>query len=397
MASVLDRVLQAARQLGASDVHLKVGLPPIFRVKGDLRTVANVPPVSKETVEEFGLSMMNARQRELFEKSWDVDLAYSTADGFRYRVNILQQRGCMGVVMRLIPPNVPPFERLNLPRKVLDLADEERGLILVTGITGSGKSTTLAAMVDYINTSRAVHIVTIEDPIEYAFKDRRSVINQREVGFDTTSFARALRASLRQDPDVILVGEMRDLETTEIALTAAETGHLVLSTLHTVDAVETVNRIVSIYPPHQQTQARLQLCSVIKGVISQRLVARADGMGMVPAVEILISTARIRELIADVNRTREIHEAISTGRDPYGMISFDQSLTELVKNRFVTYEDAIAASTNPDDFALFFRGVSKGGQVSQDFNAMTNQPGAGEGTAASGYGAQYDADRFNKE
>jgi twitching motility protein PilT len=348
-------------------------------------------------VEEFGLSMMNARQRELFEKSWDVDLAYSTADGFRYRVNILQQRGCMGVVMRLIPPNVPPFERLNLPRKVLDLADEERGLILVTGITGSGKSTTLAAMVDYINTSRAVHIVTIEDPIEYAFKDRRSVINQREVGFDTTSFARALRASLRQDPDVILVGEMRDLETTEIALTAAETGHLVLSTLHTVDAVETVNRIVSIYPPHQQTQARLQLCSVIKGVISQRLVARADGMGMVPAVEILISTARIRELIADVNRTREIHEAISTGRDPYGMISFDQSLTELVKNRFVTYEDAIAASTNPDDFALFFRGVSKGGQVSQDFNAMTNQPGAGEGTAAPGYGAQYDADRFNKE
>jgi len=197
MVSVLDRVLQAARQLGASDVHLKVGLPPIFRVKGDLRTVANVPPLTKEAVEEFGLSMMNARLRDVFEKTWDVDLAYATADGFRYRVNILQQRGCMGVVMRLIPPNVPPFERLNLPHKVLDLANEERGLILVTGITGSGKSTTLAAMVDYINATRAVHIVTIEDPIEYAFKDRRSVINQREVGFDTTSFARALRASLR--------------------------------------------------------------------------------------------------------------------------------------------------------------------------------------------------------
>ena len=320
-------------------------------------------------------------------------MAYATADGFRYRVNILQQRGFMGVVMRLIPPNVPPFERLNLPHKVLELADEERGLLLVTGITGSGKSTTLAAMVDYINTSRAAHIVTIEDPIEYAFKDRRSVINQREVGFDTTSFARALRASLRQDPDVILVGEMRDLETTEIALTAAETGHLVLSTLHTVDAVETINRIVSIYPPHQQVQARLQLCSVIKGVISQRLVARADGMGMVPAVEILVSTARVRELIADVNRTREIHEAIATGRDPYGMISFDQSLTELVKNRFVTYEDAISASTNPDDFALFFRGVSKGGQVGQDFNASTAQPGSLGGTAAPGYNVE----RFGKE
>jgi twitching motility protein PilT len=395
MVSVLDRVLQAARQLGASDVHLKVGLPPIFRVKGDLRTVANVPPLTKEAVEEFGLSMMNSRQRELFEKNWDVDLAYATADGFRYRVNILQQRGFMGVVMRLIPPNVPPFERLNLPHKVLELADEERGLLLVTGITGSGKSTTLAAMVDYINTSRAAHIVTIEDPIEYAFKDRRSVINQREVGFDTTSFARALRASLRQDPDVILVGEMRDLETTEIALTAAETGHLVLSTLHTVDAVETINRIVSIYPPHQQTQARLQLCSVLKGVISQRLVARADGMGMVPAVEILVSTARVRELIADVNRTREIHEAIATGRDPYGMISFDQSLTELVKNRFVTYEDAISASTNPDDFALFFRGVSKGGQVGQDFNVSTaSQPGSVGGTVPPG---QYNADRFAKE
>jgi twitching motility protein PilT len=377
MVSVLDKVLQAARQLGASDVHLKVGLPPIFRVKGDLRTVANVPPLTKEAIEEFGRSMMNQRQRELFEKNWDVDLAYSTADGFRYRVNVLQQRGCMGVVMRLIPPNVPPFERLNLPRKVLDLADEERGLLLVTGITGSGKSTTLAAMVDYINASRAVHIVTIEDPIEYAFKDRRSVINQREIGFDTISFARALRASLRQDPDVILVGEMRDLETTEIALTAAETGHLVLSTLHTVDAVETINRIVSIYPPHQQDQARLQLCSVIKGVVSQRLVPRADGMGMVPAVEILVSTARVRELIADQHRTREIHEAIATGRDPYGMISFDQSLTELVKNRFVTYEEAIAASTNPDDFALFFRGVSKGGQIGQDFNAVVGQSGTG--------------------
>jgi twitching motility protein PilT len=398
MTSVLDKVLGAARQLGASDVHLKVGLPPIFRVKGDLRTVANVPPLTKESIEEFGFGMMNPRQRDIFDKNWDVDLAYSTQEGYRYRVNILQQRGLMGVVMRLIPPNVPPFERLNLPPKVLQLADEERGLVLVTGITGSGKSTTLAAMVDYINSNRAVHIITIEDPIEYAFKDRRSVINQREIGFDTTSFARALRASLRQDPDVILVGEMRDLETTEIALTAAETGHLVLSTLHTVDAVETVNRIVALYPPHQQGQARLQLCAVLKGVVSQRLVTRADKQGMVPAVEILINTARVKELIADSKRTREIHEAIATGRDPYGMISFDQSLTELVKNRFVTYEEALSNATNADDFALFFRGVSKGGSVATGFD-----PGAGgrsgytPAPATVGTTGDFKVDRFKNE
>jgi len=398
MTSVLDKVLGAARQLGASDVHLKVGLPPIFRVKGELRTVANVPPLTKESIEEFGFGMMNPRQRDIFDKNWDVDLAYSTQEGYRYRVNVLQQRGLMGVVMRLIPPNVPPFERLNLPPKVLQLADEERGLVLVTGITGSGKSTTLAAMVDYINSNRAVHIITVEDPIEYAFKDRRSVINQREIGFDTTSFARALRASLRQDPDVILVGEMRDLETTEIALTAAETGHLVLSTLHTIDAVETVNRIVALYPPHQQGQARLQLCAVLKGVVSQRLVTRADKQGMVPAVEILINTARVKELIADPKRTREIHEAIATGRDPYGMISFDQSLTELVKNRFVTYDEALANATNADDFALFFRGVSKGGSVSTGFD-----PGAGgrsgytPAPATTGATGDFKVDRFKNE
>jgi twitching motility protein PilT len=397
MTNVLDKVLGAARQLGASDVHLKVGLPPIFRVKGELRTVANVPPLTKESIEEFGFGMMNPRQRDIFDKNWDVDLAYSTQEGYRYRVNVLQQRGLMGVVMRLIPPNVPPFERLNLPPKVLSLADEERGLVLVTGITGSGKSTTLAAMVDYINSNRAVHIITVEDPIEYAFKDRRSVINQREIGFDTTSFARALRASLRQDPDVILVGEMRDLETTEIALMAAETGHLVLSTLHTVDAVETVNRIVALYPPHQQGQARLQLCAVLKGVVSQRLVTRADKQGMVPAVEILINTARVKELIADPKRTREIHEAIATGRDPYGMISFDQSLTELVKNRFVTYEEALSNATNADDFALFFRGVSKGGSVSTDFNPGGGRSGYTPPPSTTGASGDFKVDRFKNE
>ncbi len=396
MISVLDKVLNAARQLGASDVHLKVGLPPIFRVKGDLRTVANVPPLTQPAIEEFGLAMMNPRQREIFDREWDVDLAYSTQDGYRYRVNVLQQRGVMGVVMRLIPPEVPAFERLNLPAKVLDLANEDRGLVLITGITGSGKSTTLAAMVEHINASKAVHIVTIEDPIEFAFKDRRSVINQREIGFDTTSFARALRASLRQDPDVIMVGEMRDLETTEIALTAAETGHLVISTLHTVDAVETINRIVALYPPHQQTQARLQLCAVLKGVISQRLVARADGLGMVPAVEIMIGTARVKELIGEAKRTREIHEAIASGQDPYGMISFDQSLIELVKHRFVTYDEALANASNAEDFALYFRGVSKGGRASAELSAADPARGFPTPPPADDP-ADFNIDRFRNE
>jgi twitching motility protein PilT len=360
MNAILDRVLQAARQLGASDVHLKVGLPPIFRIKGELRTVRDVPPLSREVVHTFALDMMNDRQRDTFESLWDVDLAYATADGARYRVNAFQQRGNVGLVMRLIPPEVPPFERLNLPPAVLGLVEAPRGLVLVTGITGSGKSTTLAAMVDAINGRRACHIVTIEDPIEYAFRDRRSVVNQREIGFDTISFAKALRAALRQDPDVILVGEMRDLETVETAMLAAETGHLVLSTLHTVDAIETVNRIVSVFPPHQQGQARLQLAGVLRGVVSQRLIPRADGKGMIPAVEILVSTARVRELLADPKRTRELGDAIAAGRDPYGMVSFDQSLMDLVKRQLITYEEALAHATNADDFALKYRGIGKG-------------------------------------
>jgi twitching motility protein PilT len=319
---------------------------------------------------------------------------------------VFQQRGNVGMVLRLIPPDVPPFEKLNLPKKVLSLADEERGLVLVTGITGSGKSTTLAAMVDYINATRAVHIVTVEDPVEYAFKDRKSVINQREVGFDTTSFAKALRAALRQDPDVVLVGEMRDHETTEIAMTAAETGHLVLSTLHTVDAVETVNRIVSLYPPHQQIQARLQLLTVLKGVISQRLLSRADGQGMVPAIEILVNTARVKELIADPKRTREIHDAIATGRDPYGMVSFDQCLTELVQKKLVTYNEAAANATNAADFALHFRGVSKGGSVdmppAQATGVNIPRPGPGGGTTAGqpktpGGDSDFQIDRFKQD
>jgi twitching motility protein PilT len=262
------------------------------------------------------------------------------------------------MVLRLIPPEVPPFETLGLPDVILQLAEAPRGLILVTGVTGSGKSTTLASMLDHINRNRACHIVTVEDPIEYAFTDRRSVINQRELGLDTTSFSRALRAALRQDPDVILVGEMRDVETIEIALLAAETGHLVLSTLHTTDAMETVNRVIAAFPPHQQNQIRMQLASCLNGSICQRLLPRVDAKGMVPAIEVLVATARVRELIEDPARTIEIRQAIAEGRHPYGMISFDQSLTELVRSHKVTYEIALKNATNPDDFALFFSGIS---------------------------------------
>ena len=389
MSQILDRVLTAARQLGASDVHLKAGLPPIFRIKGELRTVRDVPALTRETIAEFAIHLMNDRQRADFEEHLDLDLAYGTPDGVRYRVNLFQQRGSVGMVMRLIPPEVPPFERLNLPPAVLKLTEEGRGIILVTGATGSGKSTTQAAMIDYINQQNAYHIVTIEDPIEYTFRDKRSVINQREVGFDTMSFGRAVRAALRQDPDVILVGETRDQETAQIAMTAAETGHLVLSTLHTVDATETVNRIISMFPPHQQVQARLGLAAVLRGVVSQRLLPRADGQGMVPAIELMVNTERIREMIEDPHRTREIKNAISEGAHPYGMMTFDQSLAKLVKQRLVTYDEAVKNSTSPSDFALLFRGVSGGGDGLGDAVASATGP--------VGIGAdEFEIDRFNK-
>ena len=376
MNQILDHVLGAARQLGASDVHLKAGLPPVFRIKGDLRTLRDTPPLTADVIGTFAVNLMSDKQREHFDKHHDADLSYGTPDGVRYRVNVFKQRGQTGMVLRIIPPEVPGFEKLNLPPAVQKMCEEERGLILVTGITGSGKSTTLAAMIDFINRNNASHIVTVEDPIEFMHKDRRSVVNQREIGFDAESFSKALRAALRQDPDVILVGEMRDEETIETALHAAETGHLVMSTLHTLDAVETVNRIIGMFPPHQQQQIRLALAAVLKGVISQRLVARADGKGMVPAVEILVMTARIRELLEDPKRTREIRDAIANGRNPYGMMTFDQCLAELVHKRLITYETALSSTTTPDDFALQFRGIAKSGEQVAQGGQPTTPTGA---------------------
>ena len=393
MNQILDHVLGAARQLGASDVHLKAGLPPVFRIKGDLRTLRDTPPLTADVIGTFAVNLMNETQRAAFDKHHDCDLSYGTPDGVRYRVNIFLQRGLHGMVLRIIPPDVPSFDKLNLPPAVQKLCEEERGLVLVTGITGSGKSTTLAAMIDYINRQRAAHIVTVEDPIEFLHKDRRSVVNQREIGHDAESFSRALRAALRQDPDVVLVGEMRDEETIETALHAAETGHLVMSTLHTLDAVETVNRIIGMFPPHQQGQIRIALGSVLKGVISQRLVARADGKGMVPAVEILVATQRIRELIEDPKRTREIRDAIAGGHNPYGMMTFDQCLIDLVQRQLITYETALSASTTPDDFALHFRGIAKSSEQVAQAEPGAKKPAAPPVPAAVADGGNLELER----
>jgi len=358
MSLELNEILKIALKGGASDIHLKSGLPPIFRVDGALVPLKNTERLLPEQLEKMVLAIMNPVQRERFEKARECDLAYGIAGLGRFRVNVFQQRGTIGVVFRVIPFGVKTIDQLHLPRVVESIASEQRGLILVTGTTGSGKSTTLAAMIEHINSARTCHIMTIEDPIEFLIRDRRSIVNQREIGVDTQSFANALRAALRQDPDVILVGEMRDFETIETALTAAETGHLVLSTLHTLDATETINRIISVFPPYQQKQVRLQLTSILRAVISQRLVPRADGKGRVPALEVLVSTGRVRECIADKDRTKEIHDAIAKGFTTYGMQTFDQSLMHLVKGNLVTYEEALKHVSNPDDFALRFRGIA---------------------------------------
>jgi twitching motility protein PilT len=354
----LNDILKIALKGGASDIHLKPGLPPMFRVDGALVPLKNGERIPPDDLQKMAHSIMNDTQRARFDETRETDLAYGIAGLGRFRVNVFQQRGTVGIVFRVIPFGVKSIEHLHLPKIIESIAMEQRGLVLVTGTTGSGKSTTLAGMIDYINSNRTCHIMTIEDPIEFLIRDRRSIVNQREIGVDTQSFSNALRAALRQDPDVILVGEMRDFETIETALTAAETGHLVMSTLHTLDATETINRIISVFPPYQQKQVRLQLAAILKAVISQRLVPRADGKGRVPALEVLISTARVRECIADKDRTKELHDAIAKGFTTYGMQTFDQSLMHLVKQELVTYEEALKHVSNPDDFALRFRGIA---------------------------------------
>jgi twitching motility protein PilT len=348
----VDTALRSLVEAEGSDLHLKVPAPPMVRVHGELRPLEDGgEPLTADVTEHVLHDLLPNDKIAEFESEHEVDFAYSLPGVARFRVNAFRQRGSISLVMRAIPVNIRSVEELELPPVINRLADEERGIVLLTGTTGSGKSTTLAAMVDRINRTHAKHIVTIEDPIEFLHRDKRSVVNQREVGMDTASFKRALRRVLRQDPDVILVGEMRDEETVHTALSAAETGHLVLSTVHTVDAPESVNRIIDFFPPHQHQQIRAMLAGTLKGVVSQRLVPRADREGRVPVCEILVMTGRARDMIKDPEQTGRLNEVIAEG-EYYGMQTFDQALLGHLQSGRVAMDVALKAASSPHDFKL---------------------------------------------
>jgi len=375
----INDLLRIAVASGASDLHLKVGSYPMMRVTGTLVVAAEAKRLDREDTEAMADSIFTPNAREKFRAVQEVDLAYSIPGLGRFRCNVFQQRGTVGLVLRVIPTKIKTIDELGLPPVLKRVASEERGLVLVTGTTGSGKSTTLAAMIDYINSTRSAHIMTVEDPIEYLHRDHHSLVNQREIAVDTKSFADALRSALRQDPDVILVGEMRDHETVETALLAAETGHLVFSTLHTLDATETINRIIAVFPPHQQRQVRIQLSTVLKAAISQRLMPRADGLGRVPAVEVMVSTAFIRDCIVDKDKSAMIHGAIAAGTSQYGMQTFDQSIFGLYQQGFVTLDEALRWASNVDEFKLKVQGIHTTADIARDQMAgnLTRDPDGG--------------------
>ncbi len=359
MSITLDDILRLATQKGASDVHLKAGIIPVIRKHGNLRPLSSsLPALSGQEIEAMAFQLMDDQQKRIFLEKKDIDLSYGLSGVGRFRINALFQRGSVRLVIRNIPDQVLNFEQLNLPEIMLKIAQRDRGLVLVTGATGSGKSSTLAAIVDHINRNYSKHILMIEDPTEFLIKDRKSIITQRELGNDTLSFAQSLRSALRQDPDVILIGEMRDRETIEIALLAAETGHLVLSTLHTLDAQETINRVLAAFEPHQQLQVRMQLASTLSAIVCQRLCARKDGKGYVPAVEVMINNARISELIARPEGLSEIRAAMEESQTVWGMCTFDQCLMELIAKDMISYEEALKASSQPENFAVRYNGVS---------------------------------------
>jgi twitching motility protein PilT len=354
---IIDDLLKVAIEMDASDVHLKVGNYPQFRIHGTLVPLRQLPRSTSKDLEEMAKQMMNEYQVKKLKDDLDLDLAYSLPGFGRFRGSIFYQRGSLAISLRLIPFEVKAIRELLLPEVLEKIANYERGLILVTGTTGSGKTTSLAAMIDFINTNRRQHIITIEDPIEYLHKDKKSTICQREVGSDVKGFSRGLRAALREDPDCILVGEMRDLDTIETAMLAAETGHLVLSTLHTLDAPETINRIISVFPPHQQRQIRIQLASILVAVISMRLIPRKDGQGRVPAVEVMITTPYIADCILDREKNFLIRDAIAQGVSQYGMQTFDQSIYQLYTQGYISFEQGLRYSSSPDNFQLRVQGI----------------------------------------
>jgi twitching motility protein PilT len=355
----------------ASDLFVKVGVPPSIRVSGKMRTVDG-PPVTEEIVKQMFEDITNERLRKEFETKGEVDTSYEMFGVGRFRANIFKQKGTLAMVFRHVQSKIPPLEEINIPMAPLQkLCLAKRGLILLTGTAGSGKSTTIASMINYINQNYHKHIITLEDPIEYLFRDDKSVIDQREVGIDTHSFAQALRASLRQSPDIIMIGEMRDLATMEAALNAADTGHLVISTLHTINASQTVERIINFFPPHQHQLLREQLSMLLEGVISMRLLPRRDGKGLIPATEILLSTPTIKELLFN-GKTRELYGALKEGAY-YGTQTYNQSLKDLYMKEMITLEDAMAGADSPDELKLEIRGIMKG-TASGDFDFTKFKP-----------------------
>ncbi len=353
----INDLLKIAIESEASDLHLKVGNYPVLRVHGGLESLTKFPKVTPSLSQKLVNQIANEYQREKLEQDLDLDLAYSLEGFGRFRGSIFQQKGSYAIVLRIIPLEIKSIKELLLPEVLEKISQEQRGLVLVTGSTGSGKTTTLASIIDHINMQRRENIITIEDPIEYIHQDKKCLVSQREVGLDVQSYSRGLISSLREDPDVILVGEMRGMDTIETSLLAAETGHLVLSTLHTVDAPETINRIISVFPPHHQRQLRLQLASILKAVISMRLIPRKDGVGRVPAVEVMINTPYISECIQERDKTRLIRDAIAKGVSQYGMQTFDQSIFQLYKDGYISYEQGLRYSSSPDNFKLKVMGI----------------------------------------
>ncbi|RMF87767.1 MAG: type IV pilus twitching motility protein PilT [Nitrospirae bacterium] len=376
-AATLNRLLQTAVEHGASDIHLKVGDPPLFRLKSLLQPQEYPKLTYQDTRDIAQLLLPYGLQEVDLDQAKELDFSYSLPGTARFRVNVYRQRGTLAVVMRVVPFEVPGFQDLGLPEGVRDFTLEERGLVLVTGVTGSGKSTTLAALINEINRSRRKHIITIEDPIEFLFRSDVASITQREIGADTRDFATALRAALRQDPDIIMVGEMRDTETIDVALKAAETGHLVFSTLHTPDAPKTINRLVSVFPLDQQRQVRIRLAESMRGIVSQRLLPRADGRGAVVAVEVMKTTMTISDCIRDENKTHLIRDYIVKGAEQYRMQTFDQHLTDLYLRGIITLEVALGAATNPSDFERALRLGQESGpaEVGEDVTVVASSEG----------------------